>query len=120
MSQRLVIKVPVTVKKQKPAIPLSTEFLKYFERKRIISTDDEHGNESELFKLPCRDELQIQSSVVEKTLATQNSSKMSFSQSGDFDKDGVNLLVEDVETTTNEPATLKVEYSYGCVKLREL
>ncbi|GBO31378.1 hypothetical protein AVEN_8881-1 [Araneus ventricosus] len=125
--------VPFKKQKRKPTIPLTTEFLKYLERKYdfqgnniqftpekegVISKNEKHGKETE-GNLSSQDDLEIQAPDVGKDLAAQKSSKMSFLQTGHSHEDDLNVFVEDVVSTKNEPGAFKHDYTNGYVKLCE-
>ncbi|GBL86571.1 hypothetical protein AVEN_194826-1 [Araneus ventricosus] len=77
-------KVLVPVKKQNPTsrIPLTTEFLKYLERKNVICTEEEHSNGTKFLKLPSHEQLEIQATNENKDITAGNSSTMCSLQSG--------------------------------------
>ncbi|GBN07232.1 hypothetical protein AVEN_48466-1 [Araneus ventricosus] len=125
--------VPFKKQKRKPTIPLTTEFLKYLERKYdfqgnniqftpekkgVISKNEEHGKETE-GNLSSQDDLEIQAPDVRRDLAAQKSSKMSFLQTGHSHEDDLNVFVEDVVSTKNDPDAFKHDNTNGYVKLRE-
>ncbi|GBN88908.1 hypothetical protein AVEN_27559-1 [Araneus ventricosus] len=115
------VKVLTPVKKQNPTskIPLTTDFLKYLERKNVISKEEEHSNGTKFLKLPSHEQLEIQATNEDKDITTGNSSQMCFSQSGQSGEDDIHFLVEDVVTTVNEPVPFQHEYSAGYIKLSE-
>ncbi|GBO36646.1 hypothetical protein AVEN_223971-1 [Araneus ventricosus] len=124
--------VPFKKQKRKTTIPLTTEFLKYLERKYdlqgnniqftpekgVISKSEEHGKETE-GNLSSQDGLEIKAPDVGKDLAAQKSSKMSFLQTGHSHEDDLNVFMEDVVSTKNEPDAFKHDYTNGYVKLFE-
>ncbi|GBO43329.1 hypothetical protein AVEN_52954-1 [Araneus ventricosus] len=124
--------VPFKKQKRKPTIPLTTEFLKYLERKYdlqgnniqftpekgVISKNEEHGRETE-DNLSFQDDLEIQAPDVGKDLAVQKSSKTSFLQTGHSHGDDLNIFVEGVVSTKNEPDAFKHDYTNEYVKLCE-
>ncbi|GBN80407.1 hypothetical protein AVEN_13114-1 [Araneus ventricosus] len=123
-------KVPAHFKKQikKPTIPLTSNFLKYFDRKFDVQgrstelatkVDGEHGKEHDLCKLPSHDELEIQAPMLDKDIADQNSSKISVFESGNYDTDDRYFLEEGKVNTANDPVPFKHEYARGYTKLRE-
>ncbi|GBO10161.1 hypothetical protein AVEN_9761-1 [Araneus ventricosus] len=123
-------KLSAHFKKQikKPTIPLTSNFLKYFDRKFDVQgrntelapkIDDEHSKEHDLCTLPSHDELKIQAPMLGKDIADQNSSKMSVFESGNSDTDDIHFLGEGKVNTANDPVPYKHEYARGYIKLRE-
>ncbi|GBM56441.1 hypothetical protein AVEN_273200-1 [Araneus ventricosus] len=124
---------PFKKQTRKPTIPLTTDFLKFLERKYdilirnieltakvdVISKDEGHVKVPESCELLSHDELEIQASAVDKDIIDRNSSKLSSLESGNSVTVGIRVFMEDEMITANEPVPFKHEYAHSYVKLCE-